>query len=306
VDMFRKKSRAPLLVASILGFAGTAFISFYHFFMLDVVMNFDQSHFKVAALWLMVLTAMPMLLAFVSERDLTWQPARWLLVSILAVCLMHLFIPGFTAERPRDMTLMYSEVEGDNTGHIVLESIYRRHDKAYAKGHNFELKELNSGRLGTVNLPVREVEPIGLPGVSLVEQGSSKEGAGNWRRKFSISLPDDSRMLRLSMPESVGVSKAWINGELALDTSIESKQKRVVDSLQIIYPGNEPVQLELLSASPEAFTLAAVTWHDLPGVLVAPFMGNWPDEAQPFLFGPRAEKIQEFEISVIEAGPVLP
>jgi hypothetical protein len=34
VDVFRKKSPAPLLVASVLGFGTAAFISFYHFFML--------------------------------------------------------------------------------------------------------------------------------------------------------------------------------------------------------------------------------------------------------------------------------
>jgi hypothetical protein len=29
-------------------------------------------------------------------------------------------------------------------------------------------------------------------------------------------------------------------------------------------------------------------------------MGNWPDEAQPFAYGPRAENIQEFELSAVE------
>ncbi len=48
--------------------------------------------------------------------------------------------------------------------------------------------------------------------------------------------------------------------------------------------------------------MAAVTWHELPGVLVAPFMGNWPDDARPFLYGPRAEKIQEFEFGAAESA----
>ena len=71
VDLVRKKSPAPLLVASVLGFGAAAFVSFYHFLMLDVVMNFDRAHIKVLPLWLMALTAMPMLLAFVKNRDLT-------------------------------------------------------------------------------------------------------------------------------------------------------------------------------------------------------------------------------------------
>jgi hypothetical protein len=31
-------------------------------------------------------------------------------------------------------------------------------------------------------------------------------------------------------------------------------------------------------------------------VLTAPFLGNWPDDARACQFGPRAEKVQTFEI----------
>jgi len=299
IDLFRKKSPAPLLFASLFGFATAALISFYHFFMLDVVMNFDQSHIKIISFWMMALAVMPMLLAFVKERELTWQPARWLLVAILAACLVHLFLPGFTAERPRDMALKYSEVDGEDTGYVVLESLYKTHDRKFAKGHDFVMTELNSGRLGRVERPAREVALLGLPGIWLAEQpGHEEEGA--WRREFEVHLPEGSRVLRLAIPKEIGLSKAWVNGELALDKSIETKHKSTVDSLQLIYPGAGPVKIELLTHSPEAFTFAAVTWHDLPSVLVAPFMGNWPDEAQPFAYGPRAEKIQEFKLSAVE------
>jgi len=299
IDLFRRKSPAPLLFASLFGFAAAAVISFYHFFMLDVVMNFDQSHIKIVSFWMMALAVMPMLLAFVKERELTWQPAKWLLVAILAACLVHLFLPGFTAERPRDMTVMYSEVDGADTGYVVLESLYKTHDRKFAKGHDFVMTEINSGRLGTVERPVREVAPLGLPGIWLTEQPGHRE-EGGWRREFEAHLPDGSRYLRLTLPKEIGLTKAWVNGELALDNSIETKHKSTVDTLQLIYPGGGPVKFELLSTSPAAFTLAAVTWHDLPSVLVAPFMGNWPGEAQPFAYGPRAENIQEFELSAVE------
>jgi len=299
IDIFRKKSPAPLLIASVMGFGATAFISFYHFFMLDVVMNFDKSHIKVVPLFLMVLTAMPMLFAFVKKLELSWQPARWLLVAVLAGCLIHLFLPGYTAERPRDMTLMYSEVEGDNTAHVVLESIYKRHDKGYAKKNQFEMKELNSGRLGTVERPVREVPPLQLPGVTLVGQEIQSADEA-YHRKLTLKLPENSRYLRLSMPLEIDLQMAWVNGVPALDPSIEGKRKRKVHSLTLVNPGIVPIEIELQTGSSQAATMAAVTWHDLPGVLTAPFLGNWPDEAQPFLFGPRAEKIQEFSLTTIE------
>jgi hypothetical protein len=68
----------------------------------------------------------------------------------------------------------------------------------------------------------------------------------------------------------------------------------------VINPGSESIQIGLLTTSMDEITLSATTWHDLPAVLVAPFMGNWPDNARPNHFGPRAEKIQSFELDAAE------
>ena len=295
IDLFRKKSPAPLLFSSLMGFAAAAFISFYHFFMLDVVMNFDQSHIKAVMFWLMALTVMPMLLAFFKDFELTWRPAGWLTAAIILVCLVHLFLPGFTAERPRDMTLMYSEVEGEDAGYVVLESIYQRPDKKFAGGHDFESIELNSGRLGKVSRPARKVTPLGLPGITLEDQGVVEED-GVYVRTLTIGLPENTPLLRLTLPLEAGLSRVWVNEELALDTSIETKHSRDNYRLQLVHPGKEVLSLRLESGTPAGFDLAAVTWHPLPSILVSPFMGNWPDDAQPFLYGPRAEKIQEFTL----------
>jgi hypothetical protein len=291
IDLFRKKSPAPLLMASILGFAAAAFISLYAFFALDVVMNFDRSHIKTATLFLMAATAMPMLLAFVRDRNLNWQPARWLLVAILTGCLIHLFLPGYTAERPRGMTLMYSEVEGAGQGHISLESAVGAPDRRYARSHGFEEQELNNGRLGSVTRPAREVPALGLPGVDARAMETTPEGEG-WRRGLEFDLPPGQQLLQITMPEDAGLQRAWVNGLLALDLSIETKHRRKTTSLRLIHPPAGPLRIEFLTTSPDALATALVTWHELPGVLTAPFLGNWPDDAQPAFYGPRAEKIQ--------------
>jgi len=294
IDLLRKKSPAPLLAASVLGFAGATFMSMYHYFMLDVVMNFDQSHIKAITFWLMALAVMPMLLAFVRQIELTWQPAKWLLGAIVVLCVVQFFLPGFTPDRPRDMTLMYTEVEAEDRGYIVLESIYQQHDRKYAKRHGFERMEINSGRLGTVLRPVREVEPLGLPGIVVANPGLKMEGE-DWLRSFTINPPTGSKLMKLVIPGEAGLAKAWVNGVLALDTSIKSKNRRSVDTLKLVYPGDDPIRVELLTGSAEGFTMVAVTWQVLPATLVEPFMENWPEDARPFLYGPRAEKIQEFE-----------
>ena len=295
IDLFRKKSPAPLLMASVLGFGTAAFISFYHFLMLDVVMNFDRSHIKMIPLILVVLVAMPMLLAFAKKYELSWQPARWLLAAVLVGCFVHGFLPGYTAERPRDMSLMYREVAGEPDAHIVVESIYRRHDRAYAKKHDFTMEEINSGRLESTERPVRQVPALGLPGATVEPQAAVEED-GAWRRRVTVTLPANSPVLILALAEHAGLLKAWVNGIPALDNAIEGKRERPRRGLRLIWPGDDPIEVELLTETGSALDLAAVTWHPLPGVLTSPFMGNWPDDAQPFLFGPRAELVQELTL----------
>ena len=295
VDLVRKKSPAPLLVASVLGFGAAAFVSFYHFLMLDVVMNFDRAHIKVLPLWLMALTAMPMLLAFVKNRDLTWQPARWLLVAVLSGCLVHLFLPGFTPDRPRDMTLMYRETEGEEQGHIVLESIHRRPNMHYARSHDFRLMELNDGRLGTVTRPARAVAALQLPGATVNNQEIIRTGDG-WRRRLQLELPPGTPLVQLTLPGAAGLQKAWINGVLALDTSLETKHRGPRHAVRVIHPPSGALDIEISTTAGAALSAAVLTWHELPGLLTAPFMGNWPDAAQPAQLGPRAEKVQQLRL----------
>ena len=87
-------------------------------------------------------------------------------------------------------------------------------------------------------------------------------------------------------------------GQLALDTRIESKHKLQAHALHLVYPGDGPFEIVLLTASPDPFSMSATTWHELPGVLTAPFMGNWPDNARPFQYGPRAQKIQKIVLGL--------
>jgi hypothetical protein len=296
VDLLRKKSRAPLLMASVLGFAGAAFISLYHFFMLEVVFNFDQSAIRILPLVLVAITCMPMLLAWAGDRELTWQPARWVLVIILAAGFFHLFQPGFTAERPRGMSLVYSEVEGTGKGNLVLESPYRNPDRKYASGHGFEMTPLDSGWPEPVDRPVREVAPLNLPGLNLTMQSMQREDM-SWRRRFVVDVPEGVPLVQIILDHEQLLEKAWVNGLLALDTTIRTKHRPPADRLQVVSPGPGPLEFDLLVGRQETVKLAAVTWHPLPAVLTAPFMGNWPDDAQPVFYGPRAQKIQRFELT---------
>jgi hypothetical protein len=189
------------------------------------------------------------------------------------------------------MTLMYSEVEGAERGHIALESVVGAPDLGYARSHDFEQRELNDGRLGSISRPSREVTALDLPALQFSAGATTADGA-NWRRGLQIDLPPGQRYLQITVPGNAGLQRAWVNGLLALDSSIETKRKRKSTLIRLIHPPPGPLQVEFLTTSRDALSLALVSWHDLPGVLTAPFLGNWPDDARPAFYGPRAEKIQ--------------
>jgi hypothetical protein len=149
--------------------------------------------------------------------------------------------------------------------------------------------------LETTEWPVRSVPALGLPGAA-VEVEAAVEENGLWRRRLVVTPQANSPVLLLTLAAAAGLQKARVNGIVALDTDIVGKRKRSLRGLRLIYPGDGPVVIDLLTEAQGEADLAAVTWHPLPGVLTAPFMGNWPDDAQPFLLGPRAELVQQFTL----------
>jgi len=132
--------------------------------------------------------------------------------------------------------------------------------------------------------------------MSVLDQ-SLGEKEGGWLWEFTLEPPAGSPLLQLTFPEESGLLQVRVNGVLALDTSIETKRKRSDHTLRLVYPGATSLKIELLTETNTGFTADGLSWHKLPDVLVAPFTGYWPDDAQPFLYGPRAEKIQKFEFT---------
>jgi hypothetical protein len=298
VDLFRRKSPAPLLVASVSGFAAAAFVSLYHFFLVDAVMNFDRSYLRMAPLLLVCLVAMPMLLAWVKQRELDWQPARWLAVAILLGCFVQLLLPGYTESRPRTMNLVYSEVHGDAAGHLALDAPGGRYDRQYAESHDFVQTELDNGRLGTTRRPALRVPLLNLPGVQVQPLEVTREREG-WRWRLRIDYPPGSRFIQLTLPGEAGLRAAWAGGIPALEDADGAAGKGSRNRLRLVNPPPGPLDLELLTERAGPITLAVLSWHELPSLLTAPFMGNWPDDARPGSFGPRAEKVQSIELPPI-------
>ncbi len=295
VDLFRKKSPAPLLVASVSGFAAAAYISWYHFFLLGTLFNFQQSMAMAAALLPMILVAMPMLLAYVRRRELGWRPAKWLGGALVLAVVVHLFLPGFTVDRPRDMTLQYVETDGEANGYIVAASQYGTPDRGWARGHGMESTEVNWGLRGPAQRFVRASERLDLPAVGLEQHESVMEN-GKWRRTLSLTVPANTPAVYLTLPLDARLVEAKIDGVLALDPSLPTRRARSAYRLRLIAPPPGPMTVELTLERPDPVRIEVMSWRELAPGLAAPYLADWPENAQPISIGHHARKIQLFEI----------
>jgi len=295
VDLVRKKSAAPLLVASVSGFAAAAYISWYHFFLIGTLFNFQQSMAMAASLLPMILVAMPMLLAYVRRRELDWRPAKWLGGALLMAVVVHLFLPGFTVDRPRNMTLQYVETDGDPDGYIAATSGYGTPDRGWAREHGMEETEVSWGLRGPAQRFVRKSKRLDLPAVELAPIESVMEN-GKWRRTLSLTVPEGTPAVYLTLPLEARLTNAKIDRVLALDPSLPTKRSRSAYRLRIVSPPPGTMTVELTLERPDPVRIEVVSWRELPQDLAAPYLADWPENAQPISIGHHARKIQMFEI----------
>ena len=167
------------------------------------------------------------------------------MVLVLVCCLVQTLLPGFTADRPRGMNLVYREAGDGDTAHLLLESIGNSPDRAFAKLGGFKKMPLDSLQGGEHTAFARELPPLGLGNVVLTES-PGREDNGQWRHQIELQPPQGHFRLALLVPGDAGLLQVYLDGQLALDTSLGSKHKFPVHSIVLTNTGIRPLQLELV------------------------------------------------------------
>ena len=98
------------------------------------------------------------------------------------------------------------------------------------------------------------VKALDLPGIALEDGGEESLPDGR-RYRLNVVLPFDTPLLQFAIPLDAGLRRVWVDGELALDTSLRTKRTRRVHTLRLVNPPRGSMALELETAASDPFTV---------------------------------------------------
>ena len=294
LDAFRWKKPPRLLFATLGGFLGAAYIGLYGFFALDVVINLEQGHFKVVPLLLPMVAVLPVLLWNFEQNQRTGRFGTLMLVLLLGMCIGQRFVPAYTRDVPRDMTLMLHQEQGAERAWLVLESSIGNPDPDFAELNGFASTPLPAWDGETRTVMARLVDPVALPGLGEIRLSRLDNASSTLhKRLIEMEVPPGLQLIALSFPHSAGFSRALVNGQLAAEIKKGSEN---AGRLAINHPPAGRLRIEYETSAASGFEVLVTTRHSLPEELAAPFQADWPDDAQPAFRGPRALLSQRLRV----------
>jgi hypothetical protein len=309
LDLLRWKANNKLVMATLFGFTAAAYMAFYHFYALDVVLPFSQSQFKVLPLLFVVLPFLPPWFGRFDDPIPDWRPAFVIGGMVVAAALLHQLVPGFSEDRPRGMNMVYRQVPGEENALIYLESPQAAVDPVFAEARGFVPMDLPSRFASanvapyedrpTMNRPAVRAASLDLPGVSMeMAEDTSIEGSSlvNPPLQLLMQTPPGTEQVVIVFPESVQVLEARIDGVIARDEKSKRRDGRRPRAIQIAYPSGEPHSVDLRLANAGEIEIAVTTRYALPESIVEEYRDNWPRTARQIFHGSRAEVVQEFSL----------
>jgi len=301
LDAFRWKKPPRLLFATLGGFLGAAYIGLYGFFALDVVFNFEQGHIRVVPLILPMLAVLPVLLWNFEQNQRTGRFGTLMLFLLLCLCVGQRFVPAYTGDVPRDMSLMLHQEQGAERAWLVLDSAIGKPDRRFAEESGFAPMNLPAWDGESKTVLGRSIEPVALPPLGEIRispQDADLVGKRN-HNLLEMDIPPGVQWIAFNFPRSAGFSRALVNGQLAAQFNAASEDP---GHIIINHPPVGRLRIEFETTAVPGFDLLITARHELPEELIASLRDDWPEDAQPAFRGPRALQIQRLRIG----GPIMP
>ncbi len=306
LDGFRWKKHPRLSFAGLFGFLAAAYLGFYLFFMLDVVVNFDQSQYRILPLLFPAVAVLPLLVWFMDKRE----PGRafdYLMgLVVIGGCVGQQFLPAYTSNVPRDMTPVYRQfvaqvADQADQAWLVLESRSGEIDRAFASEHGFTPQPIPRFDRPAEVQAARSVAALELPHVAwqLDQQANRAEGGtgqGQHRYQLQLQVPEGVQLLMLSFSGAADLRLAEVAGQRAWDANAAQQHQRNAQHVMINRPGSGLLNINFEVAGDAAFDLGLVSRYALPADVTASLERDWPANAQFAFMGPRALHYQQMRV----------
>jgi hypothetical protein len=310
LDGLRWNKLPRLSIASFMGFLAAVYLGFYFYFMLELAVSLAHAYLLVVALALPAIAAVPLLLGAVDQRRPRRTAPIVLLVLIAAATIGQSFIPGFTADLPRAMNLVYRGVAGASTAWMVLESPTSEADMPYARRQGFTTVSLVSSA-GQPREELARPEPVlALPEVKLTQvetlpSAGSGAAATPARYRLLLDVPADvQQLLLVAAGENHWFAQVLVDGQVVFDQAVPAggaKGRQTSGTgprISVQGPEPGPLRLDfLLPGEPQPFELRIRSRFALPDERLQTLLEDWPATAQPAFSGHRAELDQVFTIT---------
>jgi len=298
LDSLRWRRIPRLSFAGLFGFLAAAYLGVYYFFQLDVVLNFSHSEVKVAPLLLPAVAILPLLVWHFEPQAGKNRFSLMLLVLIMAGCVGQQFIPGYTAEAPRNMNLMVWQAESRPEAWLVLESATGAPDRDFARNHGFVPAKLPPFDGKQRQVLARTIEPVELP--KMVEAGQVTQASdlpvSSNRHQLELKIPAGARLLVFEFPRHAAMTRATIDGLLAFDAGQKPPKVAADGRLVINHPSPGAHRFEF-DLSGSAATDVRLTAHfNLPPAVWQPYKEDWPVDAQPAYLGSRVLQVSDIRL----------
>lgn len=246
----RKKACA---VGACLGLLAATYMALYHFVLTEVVFNFQNSAAKTIPLLLLTL---PLMVVAAHWREQA-VPGRRIaisgLIAALAIALITAaLVPGYTAERPRSVNIIYRGDVSENRYRWQIHSL-SKDDPAQLAAAGFPKERtgfLDHGFKSASGF-LKDAPDLGLP-APVFTLSSDRLVKGRRVIEGTLTSPRGGFMMGLGFPDNNPVVSLKLAGQPVLDGSKKPITRNTV--ARIIGAGSGPVTVEIIARPGVAFT----------------------------------------------------
>ena len=278
IDVARKHER--FVVAAHLGLILAAYMAYYHFIALEVIIHYKSSHLRIAPLVLLGLALAPLFAAKPTPKFYGFVLAG----LTIGFAIISTLLPGFNADHPRANNLVYVQGAQASKAMWVSETSGRQ-DEDFLEAAGFKdtfkpegLYRILWGRAVAKSTPNKNYEGVIYTPISDTVTGNVRVIT------MDIQSSNHGYAMNIGLERDNAPTSVSINGQMAADY----KNKKYRRPVAIRGPGNDVFRIVIKTQAGKPFNMALIDSFSLSPNQTDGMAALRPDISAPLHSGDRA------------------